>query len=242
MAGRLKLGEILLKAGVLSKEQLNAALEDQRRYGGRLGTILLERRFITEKVYFKALSTQLRIPAVDFGQSSIPEAICRVVPRELAEKYVVFPVATRRTPSGNVLMLAMADPTNVEAQDEIRFLTGFKVEPLLGLESTIRVVIREFWYEQDGKGTYRYKPDVDLSSGAPEPVSQEMEVIHGEVRGPMAPEKEKAPATPAPRLQVEHERGEGTPQLTRELKALLKLLVRKGLISQQEYLDEFKET
>jgi hypothetical protein len=69
-----------------------------------------------------------------------------------------------------------------------------------------------------------------------------MEVIHGEVRGPLVPEKEKAPAVPSPRRQVEHERGEGIPQLTRELKVLLKLLVRKGLITQQEYLDELKES
>jgi len=243
MAGRLKLGEILLKAGVITQEQLNSALEDQRHYGGRLATILLERRIITEKVYFKALSAQLKIPAVDFSRSSIPEAICRLVPREMAEKHVVFPVATRRTPGGNVLLLAMSDPTNVPAQDEIRFLTGFKVEPLIGLENIIRSVIREFWYEQGGKGSYSYKPDVDLAAGAAEAKEQQMEVLHGEERRVA---HQPAPAAPAPKpagkLVVEHERGQEAPQLTRELKALLKLLVRKGLITQQEYMDEFKES
>lgn len=172
MAGRLKLGELLLKAGVINQEQLRSALEDQKRYGGRLATILLERRIITEKVYFKALSTQLKIPAVDFSKSSIPEAICRLVPREMAEKHAVFPVATRRAAGGNVLLLAMADPTNVAVQDEIRFRIGYKVEPLLGLENTIRSVIREFWYEQEGKGSYTYKPDIELAAGAAENPAQ----------------------------------------------------------------------
>jgi len=244
MAGRLRLGEILLKAGVISREQLKSALEDQKRYGGRLATILLERRMITEKIYFRALSTQLKIPAVDFSRSSIPEAICRLVPREMAEKHVVFPVGTRRTPGGNILILAMSDPTNVQAQDEIRFLTGFKVEPLIGLENTIRLVIREFWYEQEGKGSYSYKPDVDLAAGAAEASEHGMEIDRGEdLRNPREPAPAAAPAAkPAGKMMVEHERGQEAPQLTRELKALLKLLVRKGLITQQEYMDAFKET
>lgn len=247
MAGRLKLGEILLKAGVISKDQLNAALEDQRRYGGRLGTLLLERRYITEKVYFKALSAQLKIPAVDFARSSIPEAICKLIPKEVAEKHLVFPVATRRTPSGNILVLAMADPTNVEAQDEIRFQSGFKIEPLLGLERIIRAVIREFWYEQGGKGSYTYKPDLDLSSGAAEPAAapvEGMEIFHGEERGaPLSSAREKADRSGgAAPTAVQHERVEDAPQFSRELKTLLKLLVRKGIITQQEYLELFKET
>jgi type IV pilus assembly protein PilB len=243
MAGRLKLGEILLRAGVITKEQLNSALEDQKHYGGRLATILLDRRMITEKIYFQALSSQLKIPAVDFSRSSIPEAICRLVPRDMAEKHVAFPVGTRRSPGGSVLLLAMSDPTNVQAQDEIRFLTGFKVEPLLGLENTIRVVIREFWYEQEGKGSYSYKPDTDLAAGAVEKAEAGMEIDRGEEHRPAreaAPAAGPAPA-PAGRMTVERERGQDAPQLTRELRTLLKLLVRKGLITQQEYLDEFKE-
>ncbi len=259
MADRIKLGEILLRVGVINQEQLNSALEDQKRYGGRLGTILLERRIITEKVYFKALSSQLKIPAVDFSRSSIPEAICRLVPQEMAEKHAIFPVGTRRTPSGNILFVAMADPTNVQVQDEIRFLIGYKVEPLLGLEKTIRLVIREFWYEQGGKGSYSYMPDPDLSAGAAETGKQPMKIPHGEEQRhpareparPAAPAPRPAapaprPAAPAPRpagkTVVERERGQEVPQLTRELKALLKLLVRKGLITQEEYINALKET
>jgi type IV pilus assembly protein PilB len=163
----------------------------------------------------------------------------------MAEKHVIFPVGTRRTPGGNILLLAMADPINVQVQDEIRFLIGYKVEPLLGLEKTIRLVIREFWYEQGGKGSYSHKPDMDLAAGAADTGEQRMEILHGEEQRHAAREPARA-AAPAPRpagkTAVERERGQEVPQLTRELKALLKLLVRKGLITQKEYLDEFKVT
>lgn len=239
MAERRKLGEILLAAGAITQQQLEGALEDQKRYGGRLGTILLERRYIDEKIFFKALSSQLKVPAVDFTKSTIPEAVIKLVPKDLSEKYQIFPVATRRTISGNVIVLAMADPTNVEAQDEIRFLTGFRVEPCLTLDSTIQQVIREYWYEQNGKGPYRYEPDTDIAAGGP---SSELEDIERD--------SSQYGMDAAPETQMERERmidpnapaQPDTPQLNRELKALLRLLAKKGIISQKEYLDEFNET
>jgi hypothetical protein len=105
-------------------------------------------------------------------------------------------------------------------------------------------VIREFWYEQEGKGSYSYKPDVDLAAGAAETSEPGMEIVRGEdLRNPREPAPAAAPAPkPEGKMMVEHERGQEAPQLTRELKALLKLLVRKGLITQQEYMDAFKET
>jgi hypothetical protein len=245
MAERRKLGRILLDAGAIKPDQLKAALEDQKRYGGRLGTILLERRFIDEKTFFRALSSQLKIPAVDFSRSVIPEAVIRLLPQELAEKYLVFPVATRRTMSGNAIVLAMADPTNVEAQDEIQFRTGYRIEPCLALESTIREIHREYYYEQEGKGSYHYKPDIELGLGKAEE-EEEPDIMRGSSRY-----QNEAPEIIMERdrqIDMEEESGKKestasrSPQLTRELKALLRLLAKKGIISQKEYLDEFEET
>jgi type IV pilus assembly protein PilB len=238
MADRRKLGQILIDAGAITSGQLKAALEDQQRYGGRLGTILLERRIIDEKTFFRALSSQLNIPAVDFTKSTIPEAIIKLVPKELTEKYLLFPVATRRTMSGNVIVLAMADPTNVEAQDEIRFRTGFRVEPCLALESTIRQVIREYWYEQDGKGAYRYQPDIELGPGKSE--EESAEIIRDSSQYGIASSQTMTERDME--IQPEGIVQPDTPQLTRELKALLRLLAKKGIISQKEYLDEFNES
>jgi len=234
---RKKLGEILLEAGAITPQQLAEALEDQGKYGGKLGAILLERRFITERAYFLALSSQLRIPAVDFSRSTIPENVIHVIPQELAEKHCVFPVALKRTPAGKVLVLAMADPTNVEIQDHVRFSTGFKVEPALALESTIRYVNRDYWYHHNGQGSYRLDADLDvggigIGGGATErPEERPNGLMNARAAEPVMPT-----------IIAPESDDEDRPQLTRELRALLKLLAKKGIISPREYLEAFKET
>lgn len=229
---RKKLGEILLEAKAITAIQLAEALEDQSKYGGKLGAILLERRFITERAYFQALSTQLRIPAVDFSRSTIPEAVIKVLPQDLEEKHCVFPVALKRTPQGKVLVLAMADPTNVEIQDHIRFSTGYKVEPALALETTIRYVIRDYWFHHDGRGSYRLDSEIEIGAGAP--VDRPEGIENQRMVEPEKPQYLGAAEEPP----ADEER----PQLSRELRALLKLLAKKGIISPREYLEAFKET
>jgi hypothetical protein len=242
-----RLGEILLSAGVITPRQLAEALEEQKRYGGKLGMILLERRFITEREFFHALSSQLNIPAIDFTKSTIPEAVIKNVPQELAEKLVVFPVAVKRSPQGNVLVLAMSDPTNVQVQDEVRFTTGCKVEPVLALESTIRYVINDYFYHHDGKGSYRMQVDTDIEAPGPSMETMEFHVEHARVAEPEDPEMLMPPpgennGVAATSAAEAKSKDEDKPKINRELKALLKLLAKKGILSPKEYLDEFKDT
>ncbi|HUT51920.1 MAG TPA: hypothetical protein VM658_00880 [bacterium] len=234
-----RLGEILLDARVITPSQLAQALEEQKRYGGKLGMILLERRFITEREFFHALSSQLNIPAIDFTKSTIPEAVIKILPQELAEKHVVFPVAVKRSPQGNSLVLAMSDPTNVQIQDEIRFTTGCKVEPVLALESTIRYVINDYYYHGGGKGSYRMRVDLDAEAPSPSMETQEFHIEHARVAEPEDPEMLMPPPDDNGAAK---NKDDDKPKLTRELKALLKLLAKKGILSPKEYLDEFKET
>lgn len=245
-----KLGEILLAAGVVTKPQLDEALRDQQRYGGKLGTILLERRMITEREFFQALTTQLRIPAVDFSRSTVPEAVLGIVPQELAEKHVVFPVALKQTPKGKILILAMADPTNVGIQDEIQFTTGYKVEPALALDSTIRYVIHDYFSNQLGHGAYRLKADYnnsELSSrsdGATPPDGATRDGMM--IEDVSEVEYERIPERPAPSPQptppAEPASADNRPNLSRELRTLLKLLAKKGILTPKEYLEEFNNT
>lgn len=235
---RKKLGEILLEARAITPQQLAEALDDQAKYGGKLGAILLERRFITERAYFQALSTQLRIPAIDFSRSTIPENVIKVIPQELAEKHVVFPVALKRTPAGKVLVLAMADPTNVEIQDHVRFSTGYKVEPALALESTIRYVIQDYWFHQDGRGSYRMDSEIDIGGGAASLSEPTVEVQQED----LTESRNSVPVMPSATIPVSEGEDEDRPALSRELRALLKLLAKKGIISPREYLEAFKET
>ena len=236
---RKKLGEILLDAGAISPRQLADALEDQKRYGGKLGTLLLERRYITEKDFFHALTRQLGIPAIDFTKSTIPEAVIKLLPQELIEKHAIFPVAMKRSPQGNILVLAMGDPTNVDIQDEIRFTTGLKVEPVLALEPTIRYVIREYYYHLDGKGAYRMDTELEVGTGGGPPDLEAMYgVEHSRISEVNDPEMMTAPSEDSPPLDTAGDK----PVLNRELRALLKLLAKKGILTPKEYLDAFKET
>lgn len=240
-----RLGEILLEAGVITRQQLEEALEDQKHYGGRLGTILLERRFITEKNFFQALTGQLGIPAIDFTKSTIPENVIRILPQELAEKHAVFPVAVKRSPGGNIMVLAMGDPTNMEIQDEVRFTTKCKVEPVLALDNTIRYVIRDYYYNCNGRGSYRLKMDTELGAGAADMPAPSDEGSAGEdliehySRGTEV--SEPSMMTP-PQEETNNGNSSEKPQLNRELRALLKLLAKKGLITPREYLEAFKES
>ena len=233
MAERKKLGEILLEAGAISEKRLKEALEDQRKYGGKLGDILLDRGYISEKAFLRAVSQQLKIPAVDFTKSIIPEQVIHMVPQEIQEKHNVFPVATKRTPRGNVLILAMSDPTNVEVQDEIRFMTGYQIEPVIALESVIRQIIRDYWYRQEGKGSYRYEPDIDLTGWEPRTLETSEE------------EERFIPRERMIDFEEEEKRQERTAQArarpSRELLALLRLLAKKGIITEKEYLEELKK-
>lgn len=237
MKKKKRLGEILLDEGVITPKQLADVLEDQKRYGGKLGNILLERRIISEKDFFMALTSQLGIPAVDFSKSTIPETVIKSITQELAEKYTIFPVALKRTPQGTFLVLAMADPTNVEIQDEVRFTTGYKVEPALSLEGTIEYVIRDYFSHQEGKGSYRLEADLE-GSQAP---GQET-FYQNENQGQADPDRGQMQITHEERADRSVESPDDKPQLTRELKALLKLLAQKGIISPKEYREVFKET
>ncbi len=245
MTEKKKLGEILLQAGAITAQQLKDALEDQQKYGGRLGNILLDRRYISEKTYLSALSQQLKIPAVDFSKSTIPEVVIRLVPMELQEKYLAFPVATRRTARGNILVLAMQDPTNVEIMDEIGFRIGYRIEPVIALESVLREIIQDYWYQQEGKGSYHYKPDLEIggfegqTTGAPRVErfipNERMIDFNGSSQ---ARSEDRSGEETKPQLTPNLEKGKPS----RELLALLRLLVKKKIITEQEFLEELKKT
>lgn len=234
MPERKKLGEILVRAGAISERQLKEALEDQKKYGGRLGAILLERRYIDEKAFLNALSQQLKIPAVDFSKSSIPEPVIHLVPKEIQEKHLVFPIAIRRTATGNSIVLAMSDPTNVEVQDQIRFMTEHRVESVLALESVLKQVIREYWYRQEGKGSFRYTPDMDIGAWEPRPME-----LDSDRR--LIPSERVIDFNEMGKTAAQTEAGPEKPKLTQELTALLRLLVKKRIITEKEYLEELKK-
>ncbi len=130
----LKLGELLLKAQLINQQQLTKALEDQKAGGGKLGEVLQKLGYVTEDDVIECLSHQFGVPSINLRHFEIDPAVAKVIPVDLARKYNVIPV----NKTGATLTLAMTDPTNIFAMDEITFMTGYRVEPVVASEEAIR--------------------------------------------------------------------------------------------------------
>jgi type IV pilus assembly protein PilB len=130
----LKLGELLLKAQLVSQQQLSKALDEQKSTGGKLGEILQRLGYVSEDDIIECLSHQFGVPSINLRHFEIDPNVAKIIPVDLARKYNVIPV----NKTGATLTLAMTDPTNIFAMDEITFMTGYRVEPVVASEEAIR--------------------------------------------------------------------------------------------------------
>ena len=137
----VRLGELLLRERRVTPTQLQEALTYQRSNGGRLGTSLVKLGILTDDDITAVLSRQFGVAAVDLKQIAIDPALIRLIPAETAGKYNIIPVGK----SGNTLTLAMTDPTNVFAMDDIKFRTGLNVEPVVASETAIQEAVRHHY-------------------------------------------------------------------------------------------------
>jgi type IV pilus assembly protein PilB len=137
----LKLGELLVKAQIITPQQLDKALAEQRTSGGKLGEVLQRLAFVTEDDIIECLSHQYGVPSINLRHFDIDEAVAKVIPVDLARKYNVIPV----NKTGATLTVAMSDPTNIFAMDEITFMTGYRVEPVVSSEEAILEAIDRYF-------------------------------------------------------------------------------------------------
>jgi type IV pilus assembly protein PilB len=139
-----RLGQILVEAKVITEAQLQTVLAQQKRWGGRLGSTLIEMGLVKEKDLVQALSSQLGIPSVDLDSQKISPDVQRWLKVELAEKYSVFPLGCDRR--GRVLHLATTEPTNYEAEKELTFHTGMAIQLSLAGPAAIERAIRKAYH------------------------------------------------------------------------------------------------
>ncbi len=140
-----KLGQMLLGAKIITDGQLNQALTLQKKAGGRLGTSLVKLGYITEEKLVAFLSKQFGVPAINLTEYEIDIAVVKLIPVEMARKYTIMPVAR----VGATLTIAMADPSNIFAIDDVKFMTGYNVEVAVSSESGILASIGNYY---GGKG------------------------------------------------------------------------------------------
>ncbi len=144
-----RLGDLLVAEGLISQEQLLKALREQKGTTEKLGSILVRLHLLTEEQLIGFLSRQYGIPSMTLSQLDVDTDVLRLVPAAIAKKYEVLPV--KRV--GNTLTLAMADPTNVFALDDIAFMTNLQVLPVVASQAAIRKAIERNYEAQGGAVT-----------------------------------------------------------------------------------------
>ena len=136
-----KLGEILVRENLISPQHLREALDYQREHGGRLGFNLVKLGLVSDDMITAVLSRQYGIPSVNLELFQIDAQVLHLIPQEVAQKYSVLPLSR----VGASLTLAMVDPTNVFAMDDVKFMTGLNVEPVVVAEASIQQAISKYY-------------------------------------------------------------------------------------------------
>jgi len=141
----MKLGELLIKENLITEEKLDKALEEQNTHGGRLGTNLVKLGFVSEKQLVSALSKQHNVPGIDLNTVDIDENVLKIVPATVATKYELVPISR----VGKMLTVAMVNPDDIFALEDIKFSTGFEVQPVIASENSIRNALEKYYEGQD---------------------------------------------------------------------------------------------
>src|SRR4051794_33414676 len=137
----VRIGELLLKEKRITSAQLQDALSYQKTNGGKLGFNLVKLGFVRDEEITALLSKQYGVPSINLTQFTIDPAVIKLIPAETATKYQIVPLSR----AGATLTIAMTDPTNVFAMDDIKFMTGYNVEPVVASETAVTEAIQKYY-------------------------------------------------------------------------------------------------
>src|SRR5579872_1084720 len=140
-----RLGEILVRDSLISSDQLKQALDYQKKEGGRLGTCLVKLGLVSDEDITAVLSRQYGVPSINLKFYEVDPSVIKLIPQETAVRYQIVPLSR----VGSTLTIAMTDPTNVFAMDDVKFMTGFTVEPVVASETAIAEAIAKFYGEHE---------------------------------------------------------------------------------------------
>jgi type IV pilus assembly protein PilB len=158
----VRLGELLTKASLISQDQLKEALKAQKETGGKLGETLIKLGFVSEEDITECLSQQFGVPSINLAHFEIDSSVIKLIPSEVARKYNILPV----NKTGATITIAMADPTNVFAMDDIKFMTGYNVEPVVASELGIKAAIDNYYGSTSALELKKVMEDLQQSESA----------------------------------------------------------------------------
>jgi type IV pilus assembly protein PilB len=169
-----RLGEILIKENLITSDQLGQALEHQKAHGGRLGSCLMKLGFVSDDEITGVLSRQYGVPSINLKYYEVDLSVIKLIPQDTAVRYQIVPLSR----VGSTLTIAMTDPTNVFAMDDIKFMTGFNVEPVVASETAIAEAISKFYGDvESGEELSKVMKDLTAEDAADlELASEEQEM------------------------------------------------------------------
>jgi type IV pilus assembly protein PilB len=182
----VRLGELLTKAGLIKQDQLKEALRLQKETGGKLGETLIKLGFVSEEDITECLSQQFGVPSINLAHFEIDSSVIKLVPADVARKYNILPV----NKTGATITIAMADPTNVFAMDDIKFMTGYNVEPVVASELGIKAAIDNYYGTTHSLELKKVMEDLQTQESADLEVLEEEEDLSVEA---LADSAEEAP-------------------------------------------------
>ena len=163
-----RIGDLLLKEGLITPDQLEKALAEQKQGGMRIGYNLVKLGFVQELDLTRMLARQYRMPAVDLSKFEVDQRIAKLIPSELAAKHLVLPLKR----DGRTLTVAMADPTNLGILDDLKFITRYDIFPVIAGEYTLRHAIDRY-YEAENSQLQTLLKDMDVGEGDVEVVEDD---------------------------------------------------------------------
>lgn len=238
---RKRLGELLLEQGAITQPQLDACLVAQKQTHQRLGVLLVQKGYVTEALLSSALSEALGIPLVLLDQNPDWSAVHMLRPR-FCEQNDLFPYGLDRTGNKKQLLVAMADPLNAPAIQQIEFTTGLTVGVRLAPLSSIRSAILRYYHKgqgEPGRPAAAVKPGVVKVVHAP-PEDDEPGIVVGQELAP-APDKASIKEDLAFLFGTPVEE-EAVEKLEKKFWALMRVLARKGIVSKDEFARELEES
>jgi type IV pilus assembly protein PilB len=187
-----RFGELLLRTGKIDQQQLQDGLAYQKEQGGRLGVALVKLSHISERDLVEALAQHFGVPSVDLSEIDIDEVVIKIIPADIARKYTIVPVSK----AGATVTVAMLDPSNVFAMDDVKFMTGYKVEPVVAAESGIRGAIDRYYGSTHAIELKKVMEDLSEEAGT----GTDLEVLEEEQDLDLATLEEESEQAPVVKL------------------------------------------
>ena len=186
-----KIGDLLVRENLITQQQLQEALKYQSVNGGRLGHCLIQLGFVTDDEISAILSRQYGVPSINLAFFKVDPSIVKLIPVETALKYQILPLSR----VGSTLTVAMTDPTNVFALDDIKFMTGFDIEPVVASQTAVQEAIDKYYGTTQALELKKVIADISVADGKPTDDGTSLDVVKEEAIAPegLRPAAEEVP-------------------------------------------------